>query len=103
MNLPQWIEPKITVGNILTIIALLGAAFAAAQAYGAMGEKVDQHSTDIVSLRQVDAELRASDADIVDTADADRLFVRETLAELRTDMGYVRRWVEGEKRVVQQR
>jgi hypothetical protein len=99
MALPKWIEPRITVGNILTIIPLLGAIFAAAQGYGAMMEKVDQIAQrDIPSLRQTDIELGGQIVAQGRVVDADRLSTRETLAELKTDVGYIRRYVEEERR-----
>jgi hypothetical protein len=99
MALPKWIEPKITVGNILTILPLIGAIFAAAQGYGAMMEKVDQITVrDIPSLRQVDVELSGQIIAQGKVIDTDRLSTRETLAELKTDVGYIRRYVEEERR-----
>lgn len=99
MPLPSWIEPRITVGNILTIIPLLGAILAAAQGYGSMTERVDQVTNkDIPSLRQVDVELGGQIVAQGRVQDADRLSTRETLAELKTDVGYIRRYVEEERR-----
>lgn len=103
MALPKWIEPRITVGNILTIIPLLGAILAAAQGYGVMGEKVDQITNrDLPSLRQVDVELGGQIVAQGRIQDADRLSTRETLAELKTDVGYIRRYVEEERRSARQ-
>lgn len=103
MALPKWIEPKVTLGNILTIIPMIGAIFAAAQSYGAMGEKVDQVvEHEIPSLRQVDVELGGQIVAQGRIQDADRLSNRETLAELKTDVGYIRRYVEEERRSARQ-
>ncbi len=99
MALPKWIEPKITVGNILTIFVLLGGILAAAQSYGAMGEKVDQVVLkEIPAMRQVDTELGKLIAEQAVQIINDRLTTRETLAELKTDVGYIRRYVEEERR-----
>ena len=99
MPLPKWIEPKITIGNILTIIPMIGAIFAAAQSYGAMLEKVDRVTLeDIPALRQVDTELGKLIAEQAVQIVNDRLTTRETLAELKTDVGYIRRYVEEERR-----
>ena len=99
MPLPKWIEPKITLGNILTIIPMIGAIFAAAQSYGAMLEKVDQVTLeDIPALRQVDTDLGKLIAEQAVQIVNDRLTTRETLAELKTDVGYIRRYVEEERR-----
>ncbi len=106
MALPKWIEPKITVGNILTIFVLLGGILAAAQSYGAMGQKVEETvakieavtKSDLPALREADVELGGlitAQGRIIDT---DRLTTRETLAELKTDVGYIRRYVEEERR-----
>jgi hypothetical protein len=103
MPLPKWIEPKITIGNILTIIPMIGAIFAAAQSYGAMLEKVDRVTLeDIPALRQVDTELGKLIAEQAVQIVNDRLTTRETLAELKTDVGYIRRYVEEERRGARQ-
>ena len=98
MTLPPWIEPKVTFGNILTILTLIGGLVAAAQAYGALGLQVEANKTDIVDLRAVDASLRLVDEAIRDAANSDRLYVRETLAEIKVDLGYLRRAAEGKQR-----
>lgn len=91
MTLPKWIEPKISLGNILTIIAMMGAVMAAAQSYGAVVERVDQHDVAITSIRM---EANTLKEQVID----DRLSTRETLAEMKTDVGYIRRYVEEERR-----
>lgn len=95
MTLPRWIEPKISLGNILTIIAMIGAMMGFAQAYGGMLQKVDQHDLDIVVLRQDASALK-------EQVQEDRLYARETLAEMKTDIGYIRRYVEEERRTAKQ-
>ena len=95
MTLPRWIEPKISLGNILTILAMIGAMLGFAQAYGGMLQKVDQHDLDIVVLRQDASTLK-------EQVQEDRLYARETLAEMKTDIGYIRRYVEEERRTAKQ-
>lgn len=95
MTLPRWIEPKISLGNILTILAMIGAMLGFAQAYGGVVQKVDQHDLDIVVLRQDASTLKEQVAE-------DRLYARETLAEMKTDIGYIRRYVEEERRSAKQ-
>lgn len=91
MTLPRWIDPKISLGNILTILAMIGAMMGFAQAYGGVVQKVDQHDLDIVVLRQDASTLK-------EQVQEDRLYARETLAEMKTDIGYIRRYVEEERR-----
>jgi len=95
MTLPKWIEPKISLGNILTIIAMLGAMMGFAQAYGGLVESVDQHDAAIIEIKDDAAALRAQVAD-------DRSYARETLAEVKVDVGYIRRYVEEERRTARQ-
>lgn len=95
MTLPKWIEPKISLGNILTIVAMIGAMLGFAQAYGGVVQKVDRHDLDIVVLRQDAITLKEQVAE-------DRLYARETLAEMKTDIGYIRRYVEEERRSAKQ-
>lgn len=91
MTLPSWIEPKISLGNILTILAMIGAMMGFAQAYGGLVESVDQHDLAITEIKQDAANLRTQVAD-------DRSYARETLAEVKVDVGYIRRYVEEERR-----
>ena len=95
MTLPTWIEPKISLGNILTILALVGAMLGFAQSYGQVVERVDHHDAEITGIKQDAASLRTQVAD-------DRSYARETLAEVKVDVGYIRRYVEEERRAVRQ-
>lgn len=95
MTLPSWIEPKVSLGNILTIIALMGAALGFAQSYGQVVQRVDTNEASIVSIKQDAAALRTQVAD-------DRSYARETLAEVKVDVGYIRRYVEEERRTARQ-
>lgn len=98
MALPRWIDPKISLGNILTIIAMLGTVVAAAQSYGAVVQRVEQHDTDITTLRQVSVEIKADATALTKLFSDERLNTATTLAEMKTDIGYIRRYVEDEKR-----
>jgi len=91
MTLPSWIEPKISLGNILTILALLGGMLTAAQGYGGLVESVEQQGAEISDIKDDAVALRAQVAD-------DRSYARETLAEVKVDVGYIRRYVEEERR-----
>lgn len=95
MTLPSWIEPKISLGNILTILALLGGMLTAAQGYGGLVESVEQQGAEISAIKQDAVNLRTQVAD-------DRSYARETLAEVKVDVGYIRRYVEEERRAVRQ-
>jgi len=98
MALPKWIEPKISLGNILTIIAMFGTIIAAAQSYGAVVQKVDQAGIDIGALKQANVEIRADATALGKVVADERLSTATTLAEMKTDIGYIRRYVEDEKR-----
>lgn len=84
-------NPSISLGNILAIITMIGGLWGFAQAYGALGKTVEEHTAELVELKasaQVQANQQAED----------RLFMREALAELRTDVGYLRRSEEEDRR-----
>ena len=98
MTLPKWIEPKISLGNILTILGMLGAVFGFAQSYGATMQKLDQTGAEIISLRQSDVEIKADAIALGKVVADERLNTATTLAEIKTDIGYIRRYVEDEKR-----
>lgn len=87
--MPRWqFENKITFGNLLTIVlALIPAIWA----YAVMAQSVEDSKADILDLKRSNAELTTAAA-------ADRLFVREVLAELRVDVGYLRRAEEDNRR-----
>ena len=98
MSLPPWIEPEISLGNILTILTLLGTVIAAAQSYGAVVQRVDQAGVDIVGLRQDNINIKADALALGKVVADERLSTATTLAEMKTDIGYIRRYVEDEKR-----
>ena len=60
------------------------------------------HRIGIPALRQVDTELGKLIAEQAVQIVNDRLTTRETLAELKTDVGYIRRYVEEERRGARQ-
>lgn len=87
--MPRWtFENKITFGNLLTIILALVPAI---WAYAVMAQSVEDSKGDIADLQRINVELSKAIAD-------DRLFVRETLAEMRVDVGYLRRAEEENRR-----
>lgn len=98
MTLPSWIEPKISLGNILTIITIIGAILGAAQSYGSVVQRVEQHDVDLGTLRQVSVEIKADAVALTKLFSDERLNTATTLAEMKTDIGYIRRYVEDEKR-----
>lgn len=87
--MPRWtFENKITFGNLLTIVLALVPAI---WAYAVMAASVEDSKNDIIDLKRSNAELSAAAA-------TDRLFMREVLAELRVDVGYLRRAEEENRR-----
>jgi hypothetical protein len=84
-------DPKISLGNILAMLTMVGALWGFAQAYGSLGTTVEAHTAEITNL-QIAAAAAAKQAE------DDRLFMRETLAELKTDVGYLRRAEEENRR-----
>lgn len=102
MTLPSWIEPKISLGNILTILALLGGMLTAAQGYGGLLEKVEKHDIEIAAGRQDSLIIKNEASALKEQVQEDRLYARETLAEMKTDIGYIRRYVEEERRTAKQ-
>lgn len=80
-------EPKISLGNILAIITMIGGLWGFAQAYGSVITTVEEHTKEIAALK-------AEAIDQAKAIEADRLFTREALAELRTDIRYIRRYIE---------
>lgn len=83
--------PQISLGNIIATITMIAGLWGFAQAYGALGKTVESHTAEIVTL-QSQAQAAAKQAE------DDRLFMRETLAELKTDVGYLRRAEEENRR-----
>lgn len=114
--MPRWtFENKITTGNLLQIVALLGGLVAA---WYVLVGNVSANTADIVALQKAVApveslnvrltvvESRAETADkqlsavitavdsLVAAFNADRV----SSAEIRKDVGYLRDWVEDQKR-----
>ena len=98
MTTPKWFDPKITLGNVLTIIGMLAAVFGFAQSYGATIQRLDQTGVEIVSLRQDNLGIKADAIALGKIVADERLSTATTLAEMKTDIGYIRRYVEDEKR-----
>lgn len=84
-------DPKISLGNILAIVTMIGGLWGFAQAYGGIVKTVEEHTREI-------SEIRANAIEQAKAIEADRLFMREALAELRTDIRYIRRFAEEAKR-----
>lgn len=89
--MPFTFERKISLGNIIAIITMIAGLWGFAQAYGGIVSQVDNHTQEIEALQRATAEAARA-------AEADRLFFRETLAEVRTDVGYLRRAEEENRR-----
>ena len=86
-------DPKISLGNVLAIVTMIGGLWGFASAYGGVIKTVEEHTKEI-------ADIRAAAAEMARNVEADRLFMREALAELRTDIRYIRRFAEETKRGV---
>jgi hypothetical protein len=84
-------SPQISLGNILAMLTMIGALWGFAQSQGADRKTIEQHTVEIISLQ-------AQAAEAAKQAEADRLFMRETLAEVKTDVGYLRRAEEENRR-----
>lgn len=88
-------ENKITLSGLiqigLLVVAIVGGYFT-------MVNKIDSAATEIVGLKEADATIRKEAAELRVQVSDDRLTTRETLAELKTDVGYIRRYVEEERR-----
>jgi hypothetical protein len=103
-------SPQISLGNILAMLTMIGALWGFAQTQGASQKTLEQNTVDIQTIRDVDmktlkeqvaAEIAAIKMAVDDQgkqAEEDRLFVRETLAEVKTDVGYLRRAQEETRR-----
>lgn len=122
--MPRWtFENKITTGNLLQIITLVAGGVAA---YYVLVGAVSANTTDITALQKAVApveslnvrltvvESRAETADkqlqtVVDSVDSlvtainnDRMVSTRNDAEIRKDVGYLREWVEDQKRAARQ-
>lgn len=84
-------DPKISLGNVLAIVTMIGGLWGFAQAYGSVISAVDEHSREIAAIKAAAIEQGKA-------IEADRIFAREALAELRTDIRYIRRYLEDANR-----
>lgn len=98
MTLPKWIEPKISVGTIVSVIGLLVTMAGAAAGYGALNERVSQHDSKIEQIEDQQAKSDTDSRALLAEINKDRVALTETLATLKTDVSYLRRWVEEVKR-----
>lgn len=86
MNAPR-IKNEISVGTISSWIGIAIMLASAGVAWGNINSRVDARET-------MDAQQNLLLKELTD----DRNAMRETLAEIRVDVGYLRRWVEEIKR-----
>ena len=91
-------EPKITAGNLLTIASILITVFGATIAFGGVIKQVEETSNTVSSITlRLDAK-DASDAALLAALNADRVNLAGKLSEMATDIRYLRRSAEQEKR-----
>lgn len=98
MTLPKWIEPRISLGTIATLVAMFATLWGAAAAYGALEGRVVNNSADIAAVKASLATQIRDAADLLRDINSDRVELGKALSELKTDVGYLRRWVEDIKR-----
>lgn len=98
MTLPKWIEPRISLGTIATLVAMFATLWGAAAAYGALENRVVSNSADIAAVKASLATQIRDAADLLRDINSDRVELGKALSELKTDVGYLRRWVEDIKR-----
>lgn len=98
MTLPKWIEPRISLGTIATLVAMFATLWGAAAAYGALESRVATNSVDIASVKAGLATQIRDAAELLRDINSDRVELGKALSELKTDVGYLRRWVEDIKR-----
>lgn len=98
MSLPKWIKPEISLGTIVSVVGLLAAMWTAAAAYGALGQRVDATASSLSSITvRLDAK-DAADAALLAALNSDRVSLAGKLSEMATDIRYLRRSAEAEKR-----
>lgn len=88
-------EKKINLGHILTMATVVVGMAMGWQAISGRVEALER------SDARQDVRIEKSTEDIANllaVINADRVDIRATLAELKVDVGYLRRWVEGVKR-----
>lgn len=94
MTLPKWIEPRISLGTIATLVAMLATIWGAATAYGSMETRVAVTAAELTSVKASMSEQINAAAALLRDINADRVDLGKTMAELKTDVAYLRRWVE---------
>lgn len=93
---PRWtFENKITFGNVLTIVLALVPAI---WAYAVMAKQVDTNATTLVAVTERLNAKDAADAALLAALNADRVAMAGKLSEMATDIRYLRRSAEAEKR-----
>lgn len=97
--MPKWtFEPKITLGNVLTILSILITVFGATLAFGGVLKQVEE-TTSAVSTITVRLNAKdAADAALLAALNQDRIAMAGRLSEMATDIRYLRRSAEAEKR-----
>jgi hypothetical protein len=98
MTFPKWIEPKISIGTIVAVIGLMITATSAVMAYGALTEKVSANDHRLNSIETRVTAKDVSDAALLAQINQDRVSLAGTLAAMATDIRYLRREAEAEKR-----
>jgi len=94
MTLPKWIEPSISLGTIATLVAMLATIWGAATAYGSLETRVAVTAAELTSVKASMSEQINAAAALLRDINADRVDLGKTMAELRTDVSYLRKWVE---------
>lgn len=98
MTLPKWIEPRISLGTIATLVAMLATIWGAATAYGSLENRVAVNAAEIIAVKASVSEQITAAAALLRDINADRVDLGKSMAELKTDVAYLRRWVEDLKR-----
>lgn len=98
MTLPKWIEPRISLGTIATLVAVLATIWGAATAYGSLETRVAVTAAELTSVKASMSEQVNAAAALLRDINADRVDLGKTMAELKTDVSYLRKWVEEIKR-----
>lgn len=94
MTLPKWIEPRISLGTIATLVAMLATIWGAATAYGSLETRVAVTAAELTSVKASMSEQINAAAALLRDINADRVDLGKTMAELKTDVSYLRKWVE---------
>ena len=97
--MPRWtFEPKITLGNVLTILSILITVFGATLAFGGVLKQVEETTAAVTTITgRLDAK-DAADAALLAALNQDRVNLAGKLSEMATDIRYLRREREAEKR-----